>query len=78
MTDMQTPQPHPFLVDPVLYITGVPLSVADTELAQAFGPCLPVRLQITRDGMGVDEGGHGTVEFKLFEAGEPLSLHIST
>lgn len=61
------PQPHPLIVEPVLYITGVPPLLAATDVAQAFETCLPVRPYIFGDG---DGGGHGRVEFRTREAGK--------
>ena len=70
MTDLSQMQPHPLIVDPVLYITGIPPTVSDTEIAQAFEACLPVRPTIMRDGMGAEGGGYGRIEFKYLASGE--------
>ncbi|KAI0319318.1 hypothetical protein OF83DRAFT_1082359 [Amylostereum chailletii] len=62
------PQPHPYLHEPLLYITNVPPYVTDENLAVAFGACAPFRPRIARDG-----GNHpfsGTIEFRYLEKAE--------
>lgn len=72
MTDTQTtqPQPHPFVLEAVLYVSGIPQTISETELAQAFQECLPVRPKIAKDGVLVDGGAHGRIEFRFKESGE--------
>ena len=59
--------PHPFLIEPVLYVTGVPPDISDNELAQSFDTCLPVRPRLIRDDP--DALCAGRVEFKSLDKG---------
>lgn len=59
--------PHPYLHEPLLYITNVPAYVTDENLAMAFVTCGPFRPKIARDtGASVLSG---TIEFKFLEKG---------
>lgn len=61
------PQPHPYLHEPLLYISNLPPFVSDETLAMALAFCPPFRLKIPRDG-----GPNllsGTIEFKFIEKG---------
>ena len=60
-------QPHPYLHDPVLYISGLPPHVTDQALASAFVSCAPFRPNIPRDGS--NRPLSGTIEFKYMEKG---------
>ena len=70
------PQPHPYLHEPLLYISGLPSFVTDENLAFAFGPCAPFRPRINRDG--TTKLLSGTIEFKYLEKGlwRVIVLHI--
>lgn len=61
------PQPHPYLHDPILYISGLPPYVKDEDLAVAFVQCAPFRPNIARDGS--NRPLSGTIEFKYLEKG---------
>ncbi|KAI0066929.1 hypothetical protein BV25DRAFT_1796079 [Artomyces pyxidatus] len=61
------PQPHPYLHEPLLYISGLPHYVTDENLAVAFGSCAPFRPRIARDDTTAPVGG--TIEFKFLEKG---------
>lgn len=61
-------QPHPYLHEPVLYISGVPPHVTDQDLAVAFVQCAPFRPNIQRDG--TSRPLSGTIEFKYMEKAE--------
>ena len=61
-------QPHPYLHDPLLYISGLPHFVRDEDLASAFHQCAPFRPNIARDGS--TKPLSGTIEFKYLEKGE--------
>ena len=66
--DYQGPHPHPYLHEPLLYITNLPSFVTDEMLALSFIYCGPFRPKIQRDtGQSVVSG---TIEFKFFEKGE--------
>ncbi|PCH35274.1 hypothetical protein WOLCODRAFT_166169 [Wolfiporia cocos MD-104 SS10] len=67
-TDPLGRQPHPYLHEPLLYITGLPYYVRDEDLAIAFQTCAPFRPHITRDG--TDKPLAGTIEFKFMERAE--------
>lgn len=60
-------QPHPYLHEPVLYISGLPPHVADQDLAAAFVLCAPFRPNIPRDG--TNRPLSGTIEFRYMEKG---------
>ncbi|OJA12539.1 hypothetical protein AZE42_07178 [Rhizopogon vesiculosus] len=66
--DMELPQPHPYLHDPLLYISNLPPYVTDENLAMTFQPCAPFRPNITRDG--TNRPLSGTIEFKYLEKAE--------
>ena len=61
------PEPHPYVHEPVLYISAVPPFVTDEKLAVAFAACAPFRPQIVREGNGPFSG---TIEFKFVEKAE--------
>ncbi|GJE96544.1 polyadenylate binding protein [Phanerochaete sordida] len=61
-------QPHPYLHEPVLYISGLPPHVTDQALATAFVSCAPFRPNIPRDGS--NRPVSGTIEFKYIEKAE--------
>jgi polyadenylate-binding protein len=61
------PQPHPYLHEPLLYITNLPAHVTDENLALAFQYCAPFRPNIARDGSG--QPLSGTIQFKFLERG---------
>jgi len=67
--DMEGPQPHPYLHEPLLYISNLPPYVTDENLAMTFQPCAPFRPNITRDGS--NRPLSGTIEFKYLEKGLP-------
>ncbi len=58
---------HPYLHEPLLYISNLPAYVTDENLAQAFVTCGPFRPKIVRDsGASVLAG---TIEFKFLDKG---------
>ena len=59
--------PHPYLHDPLLYITNIPKTVTDDVLATAFVSCAPFRPRINRDTDAPMLSG--TIEFKYLEKG---------
>ncbi|KAF8842446.1 hypothetical protein BDN67DRAFT_1067736 [Paxillus ammoniavirescens] len=62
------PQPHPYLHDPILYISNLPPFITDENLAITFQACAPFRPNIPRDG--TNRPLSGTIEFKFFEKAE--------
>ncbi|CAL1699509.1 unnamed protein product [Somion occarium] len=62
------PQPHPYLHDPLLYISGIPPHVQDDQVAAAFTHCAPFRPNISREDTTVPLSG--TIEFKYLEKAE--------
>ncbi|KDQ09039.1 hypothetical protein BOTBODRAFT_37417 [Botryobasidium botryosum FD-172 SS1] len=64
----QGPLPHPYLVEPLLYVTGLAPEVSDADLARALEYCTPFRPNILRDGSGAPV--NGTIEFKTLESAE--------
>jgi polyadenylate-binding protein len=71
------PQPHPYLHDPLLYISGLPNWVTDENLAGALVTCAPFRPKINRENVGPDGLVGGTLEFKFQEKGASLSRLFS-
>lgn len=61
------PQPHPYIHDPLLYISNLPPYVTDENLAITFQSCAPFRPIIPRDG--TNRPLSGTIEFKFLEKG---------
>ncbi|THH08058.1 hypothetical protein EW145_g2962 [Phellinidium pouzarii] len=68
MAEQHQPQPHPYLQEPLLYISNLAQHVTDAELAQAFESCVPFRPRIIRDGS--ERSLMGTIEFKQLEKAE--------
>ncbi|KAF9458990.1 hypothetical protein BDZ94DRAFT_1172499 [Collybia nuda] len=62
------PHPHPYLHEPLLYISNIPPYVSDENLALAFVTCGPFRPKIPRDGS--NNLLSGTIEFKFAEKAE--------
>ncbi|KAI5122093.1 hypothetical protein M0805_002215 [Coniferiporia weirii] len=62
------PLPHPYLQEPLLYISNLAQHVTDAELAQAFETCVPFRPRIIRDGS--ERPLTGTIEFRQLEKAE--------
>ncbi|EGO29612.1 hypothetical protein SERLADRAFT_433578 [Serpula lacrymans var. lacrymans S7.9] len=69
-------QPHPYLHEPLLYISNLPPFVMDENLALAFQACAPFRLNITRDGS--NRPLSGTIEFKYLEKGRFSEKALAT
>ncbi|KAJ3784088.1 hypothetical protein GGU10DRAFT_377077 [Lentinula aff. detonsa] len=62
------PQPHPYLHEPLLYITNLSANITDETLGMAFMTCAPFRPRITRDSASPMVSG--TIEFKFLEKAE--------
>ncbi|KAH9478313.1 Polyadenylate-binding protein, cytoplasmic and nuclear [Psilocybe cubensis] len=62
------PRPHPYLHEPLLYITNIPPYITDENLAMAFVNCGPFRPKIQRDGS--QNLLSGTIEFKFLDKAE--------
>lgn len=62
-----TPDPHPYLSQPLLYISNLAPHVTDSELAVAFEACVPFRPRLVRDGS--ERPLNGSIEFKHLEKG---------
>ncbi|KAI0300142.1 hypothetical protein B0F90DRAFT_1629948 [Multifurca ochricompacta] len=62
------PQPHPYLHEPLLHISGLPHHVTDENLAVAFSTCAPFRPRITRDD--TTKPLSGIIEFKVLDKAE--------
>lgn len=61
------PQLHPYLHEPLLYVSSLPPYVSDENIAVAFQACAPFRPNIARDG--TNRPIQGTIEFKYLEKG---------
>ncbi|KAF8221063.1 hypothetical protein L208DRAFT_1426715 [Tricholoma matsutake] len=68
LQDNEGPHPHPYLHEPLLYISNIPPYVSDENLAHAFVTCGPFRPRIPRDGS--NNLLSGTIEFKFLEKAE--------
>ncbi|KAG1745279.1 hypothetical protein EDB19DRAFT_1693601 [Suillus lakei] len=68
LQDTEVPQSHPYLHEPLLYISNLPPYVTDENLAMTFQPCAPFRPNIARDGS--NRPLSGTIEFKYLEKAE--------
>ncbi|KAF9567129.1 hypothetical protein CPC08DRAFT_733232 [Agrocybe pediades] len=62
------PQPHPYLHEPLLYISNLPPFVTDENLASAFVNLGPFRPKIHREGS--PNMLSGTIEFKFLDKAE--------
>ncbi|GLB42130.1 putative RNA recognition motif containing protein [Lyophyllum shimeji] len=62
------PHPHPYLHEPLLYISNIPPFVTDENLAMAFVSCGPFRPKIPRDAS--NNIMSGTIEFRFIEKAE--------
>ncbi|KAI0031346.1 hypothetical protein K488DRAFT_52287 [Vararia minispora EC-137] len=62
------PEPHPYIHEPLLYISNLPSFVTDTNLARAFQHCAPFRPLIKREG--ANKPCSGTIEFKFLDRAE--------
>jgi polyadenylate-binding protein len=65
--EVNEPQLHPYLHEPLLYISSLPPYVSDENLAVAFQACAPFRPNIARDGS--NRPLIGTIEFRFLEKG---------
>lgn len=61
------PHTHPYLHEPLLYITNIPANVSDETLGIAFVPCAPFRPKLVRETSNPFVSG--TIEFKYLESG---------
>lgn len=61
------PQPHPYLHDPVLYVSNLPAYISEEILANALAGYGPFRPRIVRDGS--NNPLSGSIEFKFLEKG---------
>ncbi|KAJ3552701.1 hypothetical protein NM688_g4014 [Phlebia brevispora] len=66
--NVRQPEPHPYLHEPLLYISNLPPHVTDADLAIAFAQCAPFRPNIPRDEGSVLRSG--TIEFRYLEKAE--------
>lgn len=70
------PQPHPYLHEPLLYISSLPHYVTDENLAIAFSTCAPFRPRINRDDTTTLLSG--MIEFRVLDKGVlPLDHRFS-
>ncbi|KAN0125954.1 hypothetical protein V8E52_001161 [Russula decolorans] len=62
------PQPHPYLHEPILYISSLPNYVTDENLAIAFSTCAPFRPRIDR--ADATKPLSGMIEFRVLDKAE--------
>lgn len=77
MADLSMPvthdtEPHPYLHEPILYISGLPSCVTDDEIALIFQPCAKFRLKINREEPHLEL--YGTIEFQYLDRGHFHSI----
>jgi polyadenylate-binding protein len=70
------PQPHPYLHEPILYISSLPHYVTDENLAIAFSTCAPFRPRIDR--ADTTKPLSGMIEFRVLDKGVPPLDRISS
>ena len=69
-------EPHPYLHEPVLHISGLPSYVTDGEIALFFQPCTPMfRLKINREESHKELWG--TIEFQYLGQGHLHSIRFT-
>ncbi|KAG6861390.1 hypothetical protein C0995_000796 [Termitomyces sp. Mi166 len=66
--ETEGPHAHPYLHEPLLYISNVPHYITDETLAVAFVTCGPFRPKIPRDANS--DVLSGTIEFRYIEKAE--------
>ncbi|BGP07590.1 hypothetical protein JCM10049v2_003428 [Rhodotorula toruloides] len=64
------PPPHPVLSSPILYLSGLPSSVADEEIVEALKDCLRLRLFLQRDEQNPTVPMSGKIEFETLDKAE--------
>ena len=79
MADINVPathdiEPHPYLHEPVLHISGLPSYVTDDEIAVVFQPCAKFRLKINRQESHQELCG--TIEFQFLDRGHFHSIRF--
>ena len=79
MADLSMPatydtEPHPYLHEPILYISGLPSYVTDDEIAVVFQPCAKFRLKINREEPHQELCG--TIEFQYLDRGHFHSIRF--
>ena len=70
------PQPHPYLHEPILYISSLPHNVTDENLAIAFSTCAPFRPRIDRTD--TTKPLFGMIEFRVLDKGVVTPLDRTT
>ena len=70
------PQPHPYLHEPILYISNLPNYVTDENLAIAFSTCAPFRPRIDR--VDTTKPLFGMIEFRVLDKGVTPLDHTSS
>ncbi|BGO96461.1 hypothetical protein RTBOTA2_002797 [Rhodotorula toruloides] len=64
------PPPHSVLSFPILYLSGLPSSVADEEIVEALKDCLRLRLFLQRDEGDPSAPLSGKIEFETLDKAE--------
>ncbi|KAH7106629.1 hypothetical protein BKA62DRAFT_826128 [Auriculariales sp. MPI-PUGE-AT-0066] len=67
--------PHPYLHEPLLYVTGLLPHVTEGDLARALENCVPFRPSIPRGG--TDTTLSGTIEFRSIDRGASNATEIT-
>ena len=66
-SDGYRPEPHPYLHEPILQISGLPSYVEDHKIAPFFQPCGEFRLKTERSAKGLRR----FIEFDHLDQGQP-------
>ncbi|BGP31618.1 hypothetical protein JCM10296v2_003390 [Rhodotorula toruloides] len=64
------PPPHPILSSPILFLSGLPSSVADEKIVEALQDCLRLRLFLQRDEGDPSAPLSGKIEFETLDKAE--------
>jgi len=68
---MEEIPPHPFLTEPVLYVSNLPAHITDEIIARTLEFCVPFRPRLTRDS--TTGAATGSIEFRTIERGQLYS-----
>jgi hypothetical protein len=68
---MEEIPPHPFLTEPVLYVSNLPAHITDEIIARTLEFCVPFRPRLARDP--TNGAVTGSIEFRTIERGQHYS-----
>lgn len=68
MGQMSEIPPHPFLEQPILYVSNLPAHITDEVIARTLEFCVPFRPRLVRDP--ATGSATGSIEFRTIERGK--------